>query len=303
MNEKYAQVVGNRRRVLSCHMGNLFGTFPPNSMEAIQSCLDDGAARVEIDVRFLSDDSMLVYHDATLDAGTDGFGAVEALTRDRVPRLRFVHDDRIRLAMLEDVVDAFRHTDAILQVDLKQSRPVSEARVEALVSVLAPLRERALIGSMAYWNVRQLANRGFSLAIDPTLQWHAMPNERAPMMPARRGLHGLFDDAPLAHLPGVQPRDYVSARIDDITALVPGCVEWMVDITTIEAFASLGIALGDELHERGVGLAAWTVRDEGPDLTAPLTWRLIELGASAIITDNARELAGYIAMRNETTPG
>lgn len=284
-------------------MGTFSGKYPPNSLEAIRDAIEGGASRVEIDVRFMADDGMLVYHDATIDGDTDGFGAVEALTRERVPRIRFSSDERISIAMVEDIVDAVRGTDVVLQVDLKQMRPLTDARVNALAGALAPLGEQALIGSMAHWNVRRLTGRGFSLAIDPSLQWNNLADQHSPLLPSRRGLHGLWDNAPLAVVPGVAGTDYVRERIADINTLVPGCVEWMVDIATLEAIATLGVALGDELHARGVGLAAWTVRDDGPDVTGPLTWRLISLGANAIITDHPRELAGYIAARENLIPG
>jgi glycerophosphoryl diester phosphodiesterase len=290
-----APLVGGVRRVFCCHRASFSGSFPPNSLEAVVECVELGAPRLEIDVRFLSDDGMLVFHDSRLDQDSTGSGPVAALDSDSARNLRFRSEDSTRIAFLEDVVDAIRHTSTILQVDLKLMRPISRPRFERLAGALAPVREHCLIGSQAYWNTRPFAEAGFRVALDPTLQWHYKPQRSGEgLSPARLGLHGLWDDAPEAHIRGFEAGDYVDARVRHLLRLGPA-VEWMMDFATIRHLGALAAPLGHLLGASGVELAAWTVNDIGFAQTRPLLDELLQLGVTTIITDSPLTLAKYAA--------
>jgi len=251
---------------------------------------------LEIDVRFLADDRMLIFHDPTLDQETTGSGRVDALTTPAVGAIRFRNSESVPLCFLEEVVDVIRGGETLLQVDLKLRRPISAGRLDALARALFPIRDRVLVGSQAHWNLRALPERGIAVAFDPTLQWQYAParsNEHA--LPFRRGLHGLWDDAPIAHVRGVATADYCAVRIADIAALLPAAREWMVDIATIRYLSSLGLGLGDELAGRGIELAAWTMPDEGPVASSEMLRSLFSCGVTTVITDHAMKLAGYAA--------
>lgn len=139
-----------------------------------------------------------------------------------------------------------------------------------------------LIGSQAHWNLRRL--RGLPLALDPTLQWHSDSGRNGNVFPKSAGLHGMWDDSPLAANPNVAVPDYIQGRIEDLHGLLPSAVEWMVDIATIEHLTALGTNLGKELDRRGVALSAWTLRaDEGAP--ADLLSRLYHAGVETVITD------------------
>jgi glycerophosphoryl diester phosphodiesterase len=290
-----APVVGSVRRVFCCHRATLSGAHPPNSLEAVVECVEAGAPRLEIDVRFLADDGMLIFHDSRLDPESTGSGPVAELDSPSARLLRFRADDSVRLAFLEEVADVLRSTETLLQVDLKLMRPISAARLERLATALAPLRDHCLIGSQAHWNTRPLAEAGFRVALDPTLQWHYRPGRSGEgLNPARLGIHGLWDDAPEAHMPGFGAADYVEARVNDLLALCPA-VEWMVDYATICHLGALGAPLGHLLGARGVELAAWTVKDAGAAQTRPLLDELCHLGVTTFITDSPLNLAEYAA--------
>lgn len=289
-----APTVAGRVRVFCCHRATLSGRFPPNSLPAIAECVGQRVPRLEIDVRFLADDRMLIFHDPTLDQETTGSGRIDGLTATAVGGVRFRESESVPLCFLEDVVDAIREGETLLQVDLKLRRPISARRLEALASALVPIRDRVLVGSQAHWNLRGLAERGIAVAFDPTLQWQYAParsSERT--LPFRRGLHGLWDDAPIAHVRSAAPGDYCAIRIADIAALLPAAREWMVDIATIRYLNSLGIRLGDELAGRGIELAAWTMRDEGPLASCETLRALFSCGVTTVITDHAAKLAAY----------
>ncbi len=250
--------------------------------------------RLEVDVRFLSDDTMVVFHDSRLEAETTGSGRVEALDAARARDVRLLFDGTTRLCFLHEVVDLLKNGDTMLQVDLKLMRPISEARRRAICEALAPIADRLLVGSQAHWNLRELSRVRLPVALDPTLHMHYNPDRKAEgLLPDRLGIHGLWDDAPIAHLAQASAGDYVAARIEDLVGLLPGAIEWMVDIRTIRHLANLGVALGSELASRGIALAAWTMRDEGLLVSTQLLRELFEIGATTIITDHAETIAGY----------
>lgn len=277
-----APVIFGRRREFSCHRATLSGRNVPNSLEAIDECVAARVPRLEIDVRFLADDSILVFHDGQLDHETTGAGKVDALERTSAATIRYRQDDRVGLCFLDDVVDRLRGTGVVLQVDLKLMRPITSGRVDALESALYPIRGQVIVGSQAHWNLRRL--RGLPLALDPTLQWHSDAGRMGNVVPRTLGLHGMWDDAPLATNPYVSPREYIESRVDDIRGLLPAAVEWMVDIQTVEHISGLGVELGDLLSRYGVSLSAWTLRDHIED-TPGLLRRLYRSGVHTVITD------------------
>jgi len=288
-----APTIAGHRRVLCCHEATLTGRHAPNSLEAVAECVAAGVPRLEVDVRFLADDGMLVFHDSWFDAATDGEGAVSTHDTAATRRIR-VKRFGTTLPLFEEVVDVIRNGETLLQVDLKLMRAMSPVREERLAGVMEPIRDRVLIGSQAHWNLRGLHARGFDVALDPTLQWHALerwdPGDG--VGPSRRGLHGLWDDAPLAHLPRVDARTYLESRVQDLLGLLPAS-EWMVDYRTLLHIRALGFDLGTELRRHGVELAAWTIRDEGPQVTPDLLATLFSLGTTTVITDHAEQLAEY----------
>lgn len=280
-------VVGGRQRIICCHCGSLSGGWPPNSLEAVRECVAARVPRLEIDVRFLADDTMLVYHDATLDHETTGSGRVEELDGDRAGALRFSANEHLAIPFLADVVDALRGSGTLLQVDLKLMRVMSREREGRLAAALTPVKEHTLIGSQAHWNLRGLARRGFRVALDPALHWHYAPGRSPALFPGREGIHGLWDDAPIAHNRRVSALDYFAVRLDDLVTLLPEAVEWMVDIPTVRHMARHGFMLGHELAARGLELAAWTLRDRGAVETTAVLREMFAAGADCVIADDA----------------
>jgi len=279
---RFAPVINGRRRVLSCHRATLSGRHVPNSLQAVDECVTARAPRLEIDVRFLADDAMLVFHDGGLDHETTGMGKTDTLDRGAAAALRYRQDERVGLCFLEDVVDRMRGSNTVLQVDLKLMRPITPARARALEAALQPVRSHVLVGSQAHWNLRHL--RGLPLALDPTLQWHSERGRHGNLLPRTLGLHGLWDDSPLAMNPHVSSTEYIESRVEDIRGLLPAAGEWMVDIATIEHITGLGVELGELLARDGVSLAAWTLRGAEPDPVGLLA-RLYSSGVRTVITD------------------
>ncbi len=289
-----APTVAGARRVLCCHKAVLSGRFVANSLDAVRECVDARVPRFEIDARFLADDRLLVFHDERLDGETTASGPVAELDAAAAKTVRFRADDRVALAFLDEVVDTVTGSDSLLQVDLKGMAPLSPARVARLAETLRPARDQVLIGSQAHWNLWALHEHGFRVAFDPTLQWHYRPGRKGEgLSPARMGLHGLWDDSPLAHVPETSARAYLEARVKDLIGLLPA-MEWMVDYGTLLHMRAQGFDLGARLRLSGVGLAAWTVNDDGRDATLDLLSTLFGLGAETVITERPWDLAAYL---------
>lgn len=266
----------------------------PNSLAAVDECARLAVPRLEVDVRFLADDAMVIYHGSDLDDETTGTGRVSDLDRAAARRIHYLNDLASPLCFLEDVVELLRPTDSLLQVDLKLMRPITEPRLHALSAALKPLGDRVLIGSQAHWNLRPLAVQGHRVALDPTLQWHFSSERVQGYFPDTLGVYGMWDDAPIAHHRQFTPRHYFQTRTEDILGLLPEAVEWMVDIGTVRHMAGLGFALGDELAERGVALAAWTLRDVGPQQTLEQLAAVCAAGASTVIAAKPAVVLGYL---------
>ncbi len=275
-------VVYGSERVICCHRAGLSGTLVPNSLSAVDECVAANVPRLEIDIRFLADDAMAVFHDARLETETTGLGAIEEHSRESLAMVRHRSDSDVGIAYLQDVVERMAGSGVLLQVDLKPLRPLSPARLRALEIALAPLGDKVLVGSQAHWNLRLL--RDVPVAFDPSLQWRYEPGRSAAGIPRTLGDHGLWDDSPLAASPFVTPQEYAESRIDDLVGLLPRAVEWMVDIETILHFRTLGIALGDSLRSRGISLAAWTLQVNSGE-PAVILDQLFAGGTTTVITD------------------
>lgn len=244
--------------------------------------MEAGVPRIEVDLQFMGDDSMLVFHDPTLDDVTSGYGRVAAMERGDIAGIRYNSGQREGICFLEDVVDRVAGTGTMLQVDLKLMTPISESRANDLVAALAPMGYNIVVGSQAHWNLRRL--RGVPVAFDPTLHWHYAPDGRGQAVPRALGVHGLWDDSPLARSRQVGPLEYLDARVLDLRSLVPEAVEWMVDIPTIRHLGALGMSLGERLAADGCALAAWTLSEATPERRLCLE-HLYALGTETVITD------------------
>lgn len=288
----FTPTIAGRERVICCHRSKLSGDFPSNSFAAVEECLAGGAARLETDVRFLPDDGMLLFHGTDLDQDTTGSGKVDGLSSLAARQLTYSTPGSEPLCFLDNIVRAMVGSRTTLQVDLKLMRPISPHRVRLLADALAPLGDRVIIGSQAHWNLRPFAALGLRVGFDPRLHWYYEPDRKAESIPARLGGYGLWDDAPIAHIKYATPREYFDTRVEDLLGLLPSATEWMVDQHTLRRMASLDYLLGDVLAERGIGLAAWTLRDTGFEATTAVLREMFALGATTIIAD-APTIARY----------
>lgn len=282
---------GGREATLACHQARLRPEDLPNALGSVAECIGAGALRVEVDVTFTGDDVPVLSHDE--EVLVDG---------RRVPARTLRWSPELGLPRLAEVVQLFLGRGCVLQVDLKRRGPISHGEVRSLAEALAPLGPNVIVGSQAHWNLRPLAATGLTVALDPSLHFrYVHPTSPAWWkvgVPRRTGVWGLRDDSAQASDSSWTFEAYLSARLDDVIALVPRCAELMVDIGTILRAGALGVALGEELARRGIALAAWTIQRFEGEQTVTVVRRLVELGVSTIITDASLDLGQAFAVES-----
>ena len=275
-------VVFGVERTICCHRAGLSGHHIPNSLAAISECVSAGVPRLEIDVRFLADGAIAVFHDRDLEHDTTGSGPIETWKRESLAEVRHKADHQTGIAFLEDVVEVMAGSATLLQVDLKPLSLIPVGQLQELERVLRPMGDGVIVGSQGHWNLRRLA--GVPIAFDPWLQFRHQPGRKSMGGPHTLGFHGMWDDSPVAVSPFFSAAEYVETRIDDLVPLLPRTVEWMVDIPTVLHIGALGVRLGEALARRGISLAAWTLRESSGDPDG-LMGQLFAVGTTTVITD------------------
>lgn len=282
-----------RDRTIACHSCDIDGQQIPNSLSAVEACIAAQAPRIEVDLRILADGTLVVFHDATLDALTDGTGRLEKLSWDLVKTARLRSNPDLLIPRFEEVIDLVAGSGTILHVDLKPMNRLADGDLDAIASTLQPMGDNAFVGSQASWTLDALARRGLRTAFDPFRLLHRWPDrpESETAIPRGQSLHGFWDDSLCGLVPNMPAAEYAALRVEEIARLAPAATEWMVQQSTILHFAELGLNLGDALHDRGIALSAWTVKDAGPKANRRHLEHLFQLGVDVIIGDNALALA------------
>jgi glycerophosphoryl diester phosphodiesterase len=226
-----------REVVLVARAARWSGAHPRNSLAALEECLRAPAARAAIDVRVHPRAGFVV-----------GQGRPPADAR-HVPLLA----DYVPL-----VVAAGGPT--VVEIDLRDTSPLSWARVDELVRLLAPIRDRVVVTSVADWNLRRLlvADPGLAVGFDPELY-------------LLRDVKG------------------VASRIAEAFGTVPGARELHVRLESFEAMLDAGRSAA-LVHEAGLGLGVWTLDTSTPRWRDRLA-RIVAGGVDLIATQTPRGLA------------
>lgn len=124
---------------------------PMNTMAAFERAMAQGADGIELDVHLSRDGQLVVIHDDTVDATTDGRGEVADLTLDELKRLdagawfsaAFAGQ---RLPTLDEVFDAFGD-DLLLNIEIKSARTTAGILEKRLADSVRRhnMRERIII--------------------------------------------------------------------------------------------------------------------------------------------------------------
>jgi len=271
---------------------------PPNSLGALQACLEARARVVEVDISPLADGNFVLLHGPSLEQSTNGSGPISEHTADQVRRLRLVWRGKVTgepVGLLSDALELIRrHSPPVsLQLDLKPYVPLSDATLAALVAALEPVKERVRVNSVADWDVRRLRalDAELPLGFDPMLYLEVGPREEeANQPPFRLGAYGYWDDHPLASRRWGSTAHYLAARAEALWAQAPAGALWYIAANLLAQALDDGFDWIVALHRRGAQVAAWTLDAGHPEQVA-LARRLTVLGVDRITTNNPPALA------------
>jgi len=254
------------RRVLNyAHQGGA-AEAPSSTLVALRRAVSVGAHALELDVHATSDGHLVVCHDETVDATTDGTGAIAGMTLAEVRRLdngyRFTTDDGatypfrgqgLPVATLREVLEEF--PDVFLNLDIKQTAPAVEPYEAPLAALLQEFgrRDDVIVASFL-----DAATDAFS-AIAPEIHtsagtlattafWQAVQEGGDPPVAATR---------------------HVALQVPPTAAGLT-----VVD----ERFVS-------RAHEVGLAVHVWTIDEAGQ------MGELIDLGVDGVMTDRPSVLA------------
>jgi len=269
---------------------------PPNSLEAIRSCLDVGADVIEIDVMPLASDDYLLVHDPDLESETTGYGAVDGTAVDETRRLRIKVSGvatGTHVPLLSEVVTAICEHPGMttrLQVDFKSSAPfIDDEPLRRLVRLIAPLENRVIVSSKADWHLRRLHRIApqLDLGFDVELYLRSKAvgtscGEPAP--PFSVGAYGYLDDTPLAARRAWQTAEYLAERCDQLASASPGVSTLYIEHGLLLRSLDDGFNWAESLHAKGLQLCAWTIDSAEPDAAETLQ-RLTRADVDQITTN------------------
>lgn len=112
---------------------------PENSMAAFALAAQQGAQGIELDVHLTADGQIVVMHDDTVDATTDGHGAISQMTLAQVRQLHLharghkahAGDATETVPLLSEVFDRFIPGPLVVNVELKPSKTTDLAQAVA----------------------------------------------------------------------------------------------------------------------------------------------------------------------------
>lgn len=124
---------------------------PMNTLAAFELAKSQGADGIELDVHLSRDGQLVVIHDYTVDATTDGQGKVADMTLDQLKRLdagAWFSDEFAgqRIPTLDEVFDAFGD-GLFINVEIKSSRETVDQMEKALADCVRRhnMRERVIV--------------------------------------------------------------------------------------------------------------------------------------------------------------
>lgn len=138
------------------------GYAPENTVPAMELALEQGAHGIEIDVQLTRDDHVVVIHDETLERTTDGHGWVADHSMEDLACLDASAGHEkfagTRIPELAQVLELIRGTDAVLNIELKNSRMPYKGLEELVVRLVAEhqVADQVVLSSFNHYSLRHL---------------------------------------------------------------------------------------------------------------------------------------------------
>lgn len=90
-----------------------------NSVSGTLAAVENGATHVEVDGYLTSDNEIVIMHNSTIDATTNGQGAIESMTLEEVKSYRLDQFEPEEIPTLEEIIGALKGTDVVLVFEIK----------------------------------------------------------------------------------------------------------------------------------------------------------------------------------------
>lgn len=140
----------NRRYLNIAHRG-ASAHAPENTLRAFELAIELGADMSELDLRLSKDGALIVMHNASVDATTNGRGAIKDLTLAELKRLDAGEGERV--PTLPEVIDLVRGRNG-LYIELK-AEGTTRATIECLRTHQFTNRKQVIVGSFNAALVRE----------------------------------------------------------------------------------------------------------------------------------------------------
>jgi len=289
----------NRRVLLKYHRAQTGERrHPPNALSAIRELIERGARALEFDVGITLDGVYILLHDAHLERETTGVGPVRLTTHTEIQRLH-LRGSHERVATLAEAVAVLSEVQRPIkiQVDLKETIPLSEEEAGWLYQTLKPLLDRneveVVVGCLADWNLRTLRRVApeLELGFDPAFYLDAPLGEFL-RLPVRTNAYGYLDDHPLGYRRVLPTPRYLADRIEAISYLVPKVKEFYLRKEFVLQALEDGcnpIELLHRLHPDAT-VDVWTLDAEEENAREKLL-RLLRAGVDQITSNTPIKLA------------
>jgi glycerophosphoryl diester phosphodiesterase len=258
------------------------GRFAANSLDAVRECHRARVARAEIDLWLLRDADGIVDHDGRLslpDRRPQRAGHV--YRRDAL-----VMPADTRPALLTELVEAVRGESypTRIEIDIKDELPWPSQRVDEIVGLLAPIRERVTLAGCNDETLRRIAamDRRLSIGFNPAFHLDWVPVHRRSELAGTAGPDGWLNRTGARSLP---------ARLEALRALVPAAEELHLRLEALERMTFEGHTdpIG-QLHANGWTVDVWTL-DEGMTRWQARMLSAVAAGVDMITTTSAPILA------------
>lgn len=236
-------------------------------------------ASVEVDLVIHKDRGFAVLHDETADRETTGSGRVDQLSADTLRQLRLRDNDGKPtgepVMLLEDLAALLAagglSEDALLQLDYKLTDADLDARaVASFARSVAPVARHMILSSGDAGAVRRLTE--------------AAPGVRVGYDPCH--------DGALERL--ARTRDY-KGFVAEALAASPRAEMIYLAYPMVLAVADDGFDMIGAFQAAGKRIDAYTIK-AADETTAPAIWRLLELRADQITTDDPEGLARLVGV-------
>jgi glycerophosphoryl diester phosphodiesterase len=248
------------RALLTAHKALLSGKHHGNTIGGVAECAAAGVPRFEIDIHSIDDADYVVFHERRLEKETTAEGPIGRATVGQIKACRFLHDKHDRPPLLSEVVDAVVSSNTQVQLDLKDWRPMPEARIRTLLNAVAPIHDRVIVSTGQDWNLVRLhrADPELALGFDPGHYLDHGIEEQPMFLPRNIGAYGYRDDHPMAVGKTEDVRDYLHDRWTLLGLQAPWAKEFFLSYVLILQMLDDGFDVVAWLHEHSIAVTAWT---------------------------------------------